>query len=113
MVGYTQARNTAKGFRNDWNEREYIAKATITWADSEYEYELEIENEDLMDDSDFAEWIEQNAEDLAREDAEESRTYFESIERISYETEYINDDELFEDEYNTACESEWESGTGR
>ena len=44
MISYAEALSRAKANRTDWNERERIAKAIITWVDSEYEYELEIEN---------------------------------------------------------------------
>lgn len=63
--------------------KQSIAKAIIFWVDSEYEYELEIENED-MDDESFIEWIEGNAESLAREDADEKGTTFDEIDRIRY-----------------------------
>ena len=54
MISYAEALSRAKANRTDWNERERIAKAIITWVDSEYEYELEIENEG-MDDTEFTE----------------------------------------------------------
>ncbi len=41
MLCYAQAKSLAQGSRNDWNEREMICSATITWVDNEYEYELE------------------------------------------------------------------------
>ena len=71
MISYAEALSRAKANRTDWNERERIAKAIITWVDSEYEYELEIENEG-MDDTEFTDWVEKNAEELAKEDAAEN-----------------------------------------
>ena len=113
MVSYGIAKARAKANRTDWNARTEITKAIITWVDSEYEYELEIENEDGMEDAEFTAWVEENAEDLAKEDAEENGTTFEEIDSIEYEEDYIDDDALFEDEYAAACEFEWEGMTGR
>ena len=90
-----------------------IAKAIITWFDEDYEYDLEIENEDSMDDEEFTAWVEKNAEDLAKADAEENETIFEGIDRIDFKEDYIDDDALFDEEYENACEFEWESMTGR
>lgn len=113
MVSYGIAKARAKAWRTDWNERTEITKAIITWADKDYEYELEVENEDGMDDKEFTEWVEENAEDLAKEDAENNETTFEGINNIDFEEEYIDDDALFEEEYAAACEFEWECETGR
>ena len=113
MVSYGIAKARAKAWRTDWNERTEITKAIITWVDSEYEYELEIENEEHMDNEEFKAWIKENAEDLAKEDAKENSTAFEEIADIDFEEEYIDDDALFEDEYAAACEFEWECETGR
>ena len=113
MISYAEALSRAKANRTDWNERERIAKAIITWVDSEYEYELEIENDDHMDDEEFKAWIEKNAEEFAKEDAEENGTTFEEIDSIEYEEDYIDDDALFEDEYTAWAEFEWECETGR
>ena len=113
MVSYGIAKARAKANRADWNARTEITKAIITWADSEYEYELEIENEDGMDDAEFTAWVEENAEDFAKEDAEENGMTFEEIDSIEYEEDYIDDDALFEEEYAAACEFEWECETGR
>ena len=100
--------------RDDWNEREAIKSATILWYDTEDEgYELEIENEDDLDAEDFRAWVEENADSLAQEDAAANGTTFEGIEEIEYETEWIDDDALFEAEYADACESECEWMTGR
>ena len=81
MVAYGIAKARAMANRTDWNERTEITKAVITWFDADYEYELEIENEDRMD-NDFTE-------------------------------KEIDDDALFDEEYENACEFEWECQTGR
>lgn len=113
MVSYGIAKARAKAKRTYWNARTEITKAIITWADSEYEYELEIENEDGMDDAEFTDWVEENAEDLAKEDAEENGTTFEEIDSIEYEEDYIDDDARFEAEYDAYLEFEWECETDR
>ena len=113
MVAYGIAKSRAKANRTDWNERTEITKAVITWVDDEYEYDLEIENEDRMDDEEFTAWVEKNAEDLAKADAEENETIFEGIDRIDFKENYIDDDALFDEEYENACEFEWECMTGR
>ena len=113
MVSYGIAKARAKAWRTDWNERTEITKAIITWADSEYEYELEIANENGMDDAEFAAWVEENAEDFAKEDAGENSTAFEELVGIDYEEEYIDDDALFDEEYTAWAEFEWECETGR
>ena len=74
MVAYEIAKARAMANRTDWNERTEITKAVITWFDADYEYDLEIENEDRMDDEEFTEWVEKNAEDLAKADAESLHT---------------------------------------
>ena len=76
-------------------------------------YGMEIENEDDLNAEDFRAWVEENADSLAQEDAAANGTTFEGIEEIEYETEWIDDDALFEAEYADACESEWEWMTGR
>ena len=53
MVAYGIAKARAMANRTDWNERTEITKAVITWFDADYEYELEIENEDRMDNEEF------------------------------------------------------------
>ena len=113
MVSYGIAKARAMANRTDWNERTEITMAVITWFDAEYEYELEIENEDRMDDKEFIDWIEKNAENLAKADAEENETIFEGIDRIDFKEDYIDDDALFDEAYENACEFEWESMTGR
>ena len=113
MVSYGIAKARAKAWKTDWNERTEITKAIITWVDAEYEYELEIENEDHMDDDDFTAWIEENAEAFAKEDAQENGTAFEEIDRIRYKEDYIDDDEVFERDYEAYAEFEWECRTGR
>ena len=113
MVSYGMAKARAMANRADWNERTEITKAVITWVDDEYEYDLEIENEDRMDDEEFTAWVEKNAESLAKADAEENGTTFEGIDRIDFKEDYIDDDALFDEAYENACEFEWESMTGR
>lgn len=113
MVSYGIAKARAMANRTDWNERTEITMAVITWFDENYEYDLEIENEDRMDDEEFTAWVEKNAEDLAKADAEENETIFEGIDRIDFKEDYIDDDALFDEEYENACEFEWECMTGR
>ena len=113
MVAYGIAKARAMANRTNWNERTEITKAVITWFDADYEYDIEIENEDRMDDEEFTEWVEKNAEDLAKVDAEENETIFEGIDRIDFKEDYIDDDALFDEEYENACEFEWECMTGR
>ena len=113
MIAYGIAKARAMANRTDWNERTEITKAVITWFDADYEYDLEIENEDRMDDEEFTAWVEKNAEDLAKADAEENETIFEGIDRINFKEDYIDDDVLFDEEYENACECEWECMTGR
>ena len=113
MVSYGIAKARAMANRADWNERTEITMAVITWFDADYEYDLEIENEDRMDDEEFTAWVEKNAEDLAKADAEENETIFEGIDRIDFKENYIDDDALFDEEYENACEFEWECLTGR
>ena len=113
MVSYGIAKARAMANRTDWNERTEITKAVITWFDADYEYELEIENEDRMDNEEFTAWVEENAESLAKADAEENGTTFEEIDSIDFKEDYIDDDALFDEEYENACEFEWECQTGR
>ena len=74
---------------------------------------LEIENEDRMDNEEFTAWVEENAESLAKADAEENGTTFEEIDSIDFTEKEIDDDALFDEEYENACEFEWECQTGR
>ena len=117
MVAYriakARAKARAKANRTDWNERTEITKAVITWFDADYEYELEIENEDRMDNEEFTAWVEENAESLAKADAEENGTTFEEIDGINFTEKEIDDDALFDEEYENACEFEWECMTRR
>ena len=113
MVSYGIAKARAMANRADWNERTEITMSVISWFDADYEYDLEIENEDRMDDEEFTAWVEKNAEDLAKADAEENETIFEGIDRIDFKENYIDDDALFDEEYENACEFEWECMTGR
>ena len=109
MISYGLAKARAMAGRDDWNAREAIRSATILWYDTEEEgYELEVENEDDLNAEDFRAWVEENADSLAQEDAAANGTTFDGIEEIEYETEWIDDDALFEAEYADACESEWE-----
>ena len=103
MISYGMAMARAMAGRDDWNEREAVKSATILWYDTE----------DDLDAEDFRAWVEENADSLAQEDAAANGTTFEGIEEIEYETEWIDDDALFEAEYADACESEWEWMTGR
>ena len=113
MVAYGIAKARAMANRTDWNERTEITKAVITWFDADYEYELEIENEGRMDNEEFTAWVEENAESLAKADAEENGTTFEEIYGINFTEKEIDDDALFDEVYENACEFEWESMTGR
>ena len=101
MVSYGIAKARAMANRTDWNERTEITKAVITWFDADYEYELEIENEDRMDNEEFTAWVEEN------------ETTFEKIDSIDFTEKEIDDDALFDEEYENACEFEWECQTGR
>ena len=113
MVAYGIAKARAMANRTDWNERTEITKAVITWFDADSEYELEIENEDRMDNEEFTAWVEENAESLAQADAEKNGTTFEEIDGIDFTEKEIDDDALFDEEYENVCEFEWECMTGR
>ena len=113
MVSYGNANARAMANRTDRNERIVISMAIITWFEEDYEYDLEIENEDRMDDEEFTAWVEKNAENLAKADAEENETIFEDIDRFDFQEDYFDDDALFDEEYENACEFEWECMTGR
>ena len=84
MISYAQALSRAKAAKSDWNEEERISKAVITWVDSEWEHETGVENEGMTD-SEFKAWVEENAEEFAREAAEKAGTTFEEVDRIDYE----------------------------
>ncbi len=105
MISYNEALARAKAGKPNWNEEEYIAAAVITWADADYEYEAEIENDGYSDDE-FTAWVEENAEELAKKAAEKEGTTFEEILSIDYETECYDDDAAFEAGYLDACELE-------
>ena len=115
MVAYGIAKARAMANRTDWNERTEITKAVITWFDADYEYELEIENEGRMDNEEFTAWVEENAESLAKADAESLHTVCEEIDSIDFTEKEIDDDALFDEEYENACEFEWVTphGVGR
>ena len=105
MISYGMALARAKAAKSNWNEEEYITKAVITWADADYENELEVEN-DGFSDEEFEAWIEQNAEELAKKAAAERGTTFEELVGIDYETDTYDDDEAFYDAYLDACDAE-------
>lgn len=112
MVSYAEALRRARSSKSDWNAEERISKAVITWADRDWEYEAEVENEDMTD-SEFKAWIEENDEAFAREAADKEHTTFEELDRIDYEYEAIDDDAAFRDDYEAYAEFEWECHTGR
>jgi len=112
MISYAQALRRAKAAKSDWNTEERISKAVITWADSDWENETEVEN-DGMEDSEFETWVKENAKELAAEAAAKQGTTCEEILGIDYEYEAIDDDARFADDYEAACEFEWECRTGR
>ena len=103
MLSYNETK--ARAWEH-YEDSERITKATITWVDAEYEYDLEIENEDRWGDEGFAEWVNENAEELARKAAEKEGTTFEEILSIDYATECYDDDAAFEAGYLDACELE-------
>lgn len=107
MISYAQALNRAKASKSNWNEEERISKAVITWADKEWEYEEEIENEDMTD-SEFEAWVKDNAEDLAREAAAKEGTAFEELIGITYDFEAIDDEANLRYSYEACAEFEWE-----
>ena len=112
MISYAQALSRAMAAKNDWNAEERISKATITWADAEWEYEVEVENEDMTD-SEFKAWVKEDAEELVAEDAAKEGTTCEEILKIDFEYEAIDDDARFADDYEAYQEFEWECRTGR
>ena len=112
MISYAQALKRTQTRKGNWNEDERISKAIITWVDSDWEYETEIENEDMTD-SEFAAWVEERAEEFAREAAEKEHTTFEEVDRINYEYETIDDDAAFQASYDAYAEFEWEYHAGR
>lgn len=112
MISYAEALGRAKAGKTNWNEEERISKAVITWVDGEWEYEAEIENEGMRD-SDFEAWIEEHAEELAKEDAAKENTTFEEVDGIRFEYEFIDDDARFEDAYENYLEFEWELRMGK
>ena len=54
-----------------------------------------------------------NAEELAKEDAAENSTTLDEVARIDYETETIDDDAEFEEDYEAWAEFEWECQNDR
>jgi len=102
MITYTQALSRAKAAKSDWNEEERISKAVITWADSDWEYETEVENDSMED-----------AKELAAEDAAKEGTTCEAVLGIDFKYEAIDDDARFADDYEAYLEFGWECRTGR
>lgn len=70
---------------------------------------IEVENEDEFSDEEFAEWIEKNAEEFARDNADEKGKTFEEVTYISYETEIYDDDEDFDRSYEDWCDLQGDS----
>ena len=66
-----------------------------------------------MDNEEFTAWVEENAEILVKADAESLHTVCEEIDGIDFTEKEIDDDALFDEEYENACEFEWECQTGR
>lgn len=113
MVSYGEAKARAMANRHDWNEREYIKKAVITFFDEEYEYDIEVVNDDMMSDEDFTDYVYSDAENIAKDEASDMGVKFEGIGNIYFENGTIDDDALFDEGYTEACEAEWEAQTGR
>lgn len=113
MISYNEAKSRAMHDCPDWNERMEITCAKIAWYDSQYEYNLDIPNESHMEDEEFQEYVIKNANDLVAEDANAKNLVPEGIDRIDFVQDYIDDDALFDQAYEAACEEEWESRTGR
>lgn len=86
---------------------ERITKVTITWADAEWEYELELTGWEAEN------FDEKYAEEYAREDAEEQGTAFEELISIDYKTEEIDEEGLRREQYEAWAEFMWECETGR
>ena len=78
MITYAQALSRARAAKSDWNEEERISKAIITWADSDWEYQTEVENEGMAD-AEFKAWVKEDAEELAAEDAAKEGTTCEEM----------------------------------
>lgn len=110
MISYAQALRRANKSGRDEEER--ISKAVITWVDSAWEHDTEIENEGMTD-SEFQAWVAEHAEELAREAAAKENTTFEEVDRINYEYEAIDENARFADAYGAYAEREWECRTGR
>ena len=86
---------------------ERITKVTITWADAEWEYDLELTGLEAEN------FKEKYAEEYAREDAEENGTVFEELINVDYKTEEIDEEEFRREQYEIWAEFEWECMTGR
>lgn len=113
MISYGEAKRRAMDSTPDWNQRTMITRAVITWCDEEYEHDLVIDNDDSYSDDGFEEYINENAEKFAREEAESLNVKFDCIDSISFREDYIDDDARFDDEYAAACEFEWECENDR
>ena len=79
MVSYGIAKARAMANRTDWNERTEITKAVITWFDEDYEYDLEIENEDRMDDEEFTAWVEETQKTLLRQIQKQMKRFLRAL----------------------------------
>lgn len=112
MISYAEALRRTKESTSNWNAEERISKAVITWVDSDYEYEAEVENEGMTS-REFEAWVKENAGDFARDAAEKERTTFEAVDSIDFEYETIDDDAAFETDYDAYAEFEWECRIGR
>ena len=108
MISYAEALSRAKANRTDWNERERIACLLYTSPSPRDKRQNE-----GMDDTEFTDWVEKNAEELAKEDAAENSTTLDEVTRIDYETETIDDDAEFEEDYEAWAEFEWECQNDR
>ncbi len=64
-------------------------------------------------DGQFKAWVEENVEAFAKEAADKAGTTLEELLGITYDYETIDDDARFADDYEAACEFEWECRTGR
>lgn len=85
---------------------EKIVKVTITWADAEWEYELELTG------SEAENFKEEYAEEYAQEDACEKETTFEEPVSVKVKTEEIDEEEFYREQSLIWAEFEWELRTG-
>jgi hypothetical protein len=108
MLNYNEAKSLAKMNKPEWNEREYIEKANVSYFDEEFIYEYEILNEDMLDDKAFQNYVQKVAVEFSKSDADEKGIKFAGLEAIKYIYGTIDDDELFDREYEEACEHEFD-----